>query len=59
MNQKLEQGKYPDRFAFEEDFRLMISNAKQYNMPNSHVHNEAMKLEAFFDKREHFVLQFD
>ncbi|KAL4251521.1 Transcription initiation factor TFIID subunit 2 [Abortiporus biennis] len=50
MSAKLEQGQYKDRFAFEADFRLMIANAKQYNMPMSFVHNEAVKLEAFFDK---------
>ena len=51
MNAKLESGQYKDRFAFEGDFRLMIANAKQYNMPGSYVHGEALALEAFFDKR--------
>ncbi|KAJ3753476.1 Bromodomain-containing protein [Lentinula raphanica] len=35
MGSKLEQGMYKDRFEFQADFRLMIDNAKQYNMPNS------------------------
>ena len=28
MSVKLESGKYKDRFEFEDDFRLVISNAK-------------------------------
>lgn len=52
MGAKLEQGKYKDRFEFEADFRLIISNAKQYNLPGSYVHSEALALESFFDKRE-------
>ncbi|KAJ3487118.1 hypothetical protein NLI96_g3752 [Meripilus lineatus] len=51
MNAKLESGQYKDRFAFEADFRLMINNAKQYNMPGSYVHSEATALESFFDKQ--------
>lgn len=54
MSAKLEQGKYKDRFAFEADFRLMISNAKLYNVAGSYAHNEALALESFFDKREYF-----
>ncbi|KAI0937072.1 hypothetical protein AcV5_005059 [Taiwanofungus camphoratus] len=51
MSAKLEQGKYKDRFAFEADFRLMISNAKLYNVAGSYAHNEALALESFFDKQ--------
>ena len=51
MAAKLEQGQYKSRFDFEADFRLMIANAKQYNMPNSYVHNEALALEGFFERR--------
>ncbi|OBZ68561.1 Transcription initiation factor TFIID subunit 2 [Grifola frondosa] len=51
MSAKLEQGQYKDRFAFNTDFHLMISNAKLYNLPNSFVHNEALALESFFDKQ--------
>ncbi|PCH34126.1 hypothetical protein WOLCODRAFT_130217 [Wolfiporia cocos MD-104 SS10] len=51
MSAKLEQGKYKDRFAFEQDFKLIISNAKLYNLPGSFVHNEALVLESFFDKQ--------
>ena len=53
MSAKLEQGKYPDRFAFEADFKLMINNAKTYNMAGSFVHNEATALESFFNKGTH------
>ncbi|EGO05242.1 hypothetical protein SERLA73DRAFT_82815 [Serpula lacrymans var. lacrymans S7.3] len=47
---KLEEGMYKDRFAFEADFRLMIANAKQYNVAGSFAHNEATAIEVFFDK---------
>lgn len=55
MGAKLEEGMYKDRFAFQADFRLMLSNAKLYNMPGSFVHNEAIALEVFFDKRTMFL----
>lgn len=51
MSAKLEQGKYKDRFDFEGDFRLMVSNAKSYNPPGSFAHNETLALETFFEKQ--------
>jgi transcription initiation factor TFIID subunit 2 len=54
MGSKLEQGMYKDRFEFQADFRTMVANAKQYNMPGSFVHNEAISLEVFFEKRKAF-----
>ncbi|PPQ63820.1 hypothetical protein CVT24_009770, partial [Panaeolus cyanescens] len=51
MGAKLDEGMYKDRFAFQADFRLMISNAKLYNVAGSFVHNEAIALETFFEKR--------
>ncbi|KAF9531853.1 hypothetical protein CPB83DRAFT_785561 [Crepidotus variabilis] len=48
---KLEDGMYKDRFAFRDDFRLMISNAKRYNLPGSFAHTEAIALEIFFEKQ--------
>ncbi|KAG5645341.1 hypothetical protein DXG03_006403 [Asterophora parasitica] len=51
MGAKLEEGMYKDRFAFEADFHLMISNAKLYNVAGSYVHNEAISLEIFFEKQ--------
>lgn len=51
MGAKIEQGQYKNRFEFEADFRLMIDNAKQYNVLKSYVHNEALALEAAFDRR--------
>ncbi len=54
MGAKLEEGMYKDRFAFQADFRLMINNAKVYNLVGSFVHNEAIALESFFDKRSYF-----
>lgn len=50
MGAKLDQGMYKDRAAFEQDFRLMISNAKLYNAPRSYPYDEASKLEAYFEK---------
>jgi len=51
---KLEDGMYKSRSAFQEDFRLMISNAKRYNMPSSFAHIEAIALETFFEKRSFY-----
>jgi len=52
MSAKLDAGMYKDRFAFEADFALMISNAKQYNVAGSYAHNEAIAMETLFEKRE-------
>lgn len=52
MGAKLEEGHYRDRFTFENDFRLMIGNAKQYNVAGSYAHTEAIFLETFFEKCE-------
>lgn len=52
MSAKLEEGMYKDRFAFEADFALMISNAKQYNVGGSYAYNEALAIETLFEKRE-------
>ncbi|PIL31521.1 hypothetical protein GSI_06223 [Ganoderma sinense ZZ0214-1] len=49
INAKLEQGQYKDRFGFEADFRLMINNAKTYNVAGSFVHSETLALESFFE----------
>ncbi|KAF5352665.1 hypothetical protein D9756_005839 [Leucocoprinus leucothites] len=51
MGAKLDAGMYKDRFAFQADFRLMISNAKLYNTVGSYAHNEAIALETFFEKQ--------
>ncbi len=58
MGAKLEQGQYSDRFAFESDFKLMIHNAKTYNMPGSVVHNDATALDGFFDRRTHLTATY-
>lgn len=57
MSAKLEEGMYKDRFAFQTDFNLTISNAKRYNTPGSFVHNEAIALEIFFEKRMTLAFQ--
>ncbi|KAF8167444.1 hypothetical protein B0H34DRAFT_792168 [Crassisporium funariophilum] len=51
MGAKLEEGMYKDRFAFQADFRLMVANAKLYNIAGSFVHNEAIALEIAFEKQ--------
>lgn len=51
MNAKLEGGLYPNRFALEADFKLMINNAKTYNAAGTWAYNEALELESFFQKR--------
>lgn len=50
MTAKLEAGMYKERFAFEADFRLMIRNAKTYNMPGTFAYNQTLALESVFDK---------
>lgn len=52
MSAKVDAGMYKDRFAFEADFALMISNAKQYNVAGSYAHNEAIAMETLFEKRK-------
>ena len=56
MGAKLEEGMYKDRFAFQADFRLMVNNAKLYNLAGSYVHNEAISLEVFFEKRSCLIM---
>jgi transcription initiation factor TFIID subunit 2 len=51
MGAKLEAGMYKSRADFEADFNLMINNAKTYNLPGSYVHNQAITLLLFFQKR--------
>ncbi|KAG8887222.1 hypothetical protein FRB99_004303, partial [Tulasnella sp. 403] len=51
MGAKLEAGAYPDRFAFENDFRLMIKNAQMYNAPGTYAYNESRALDDFFEKQ--------
>lgn len=50
MGVKVDQGLYKNRSAFEQDFRLMVSNAKLYNAPKSYPFEEAHKLETYFEK---------
>ncbi|KAF8753693.1 Peptidase family M1 domain [Rhizoctonia solani] len=51
MKAKLDNKIYKDRAEFEEDFKLMIQNAKIYNAPLSFVFNEAIALEKAFNDR--------
>ncbi|KAK4051913.1 hypothetical protein OIV83_002618 [Microbotryomycetes sp. JL201] len=50
MSAKLAAGQYPDRWAFREDFKLIISNAVAYNISGPVV-DLAKKLESIFDKQ--------
>lgn len=58
MSVKLEAGQYSNRSQFENDFRLIISNAKQYNLPDSHVHKETVAFDAYFNKRMSYLLSY-
>ncbi|KAI0028582.1 hypothetical protein K488DRAFT_80600 [Vararia minispora EC-137] len=51
MRGKLETGGYPNRFAFEADFRLMTRNAKTYNPPDTYVFKETTRLETYFEQQ--------
>lgn len=48
MKVKLDSGQYKDRFDLEDDFRLMIDNAKLYNQPGQFAYLEAVELDTFF-----------
>lgn len=52
MAAKLDGKGYKNRHEFRDDFKLMIANAKLYNQAGSYVHNEAIALEVFFEKRK-------
>ncbi|GAA5825196.1 hypothetical protein JCM3770_002346, partial [Rhodotorula araucariae] len=51
MGAKLAAGVYPDTDAFRDDFKLIISNAKQYNGDHSHVGLLADKFDGMFDQQ--------
>ena len=57
MGAKLEGGMYEHPLASRADFNLMISNAKWYYAPGSFVHNAAIALENFYERRMHFVFR--
>lgn len=50
MHQKLLAGQYPDRYAFRDDFKLIVSNARLYNISGMVV-DQADKLDATFNKQ--------
>ncbi|BGP14759.1 hypothetical protein JCM10213_004302 [Rhodosporidiobolus nylandii] len=50
MKGKLEAGQYPDRYAFRDDFKLMIANAKLYNGAASPIGQLADDLDQIFEK---------
>ncbi|BGP23606.1 transcription initiation factor TFIID subunit 2 [Rhodotorula toruloides] len=50
MSAKLSAGVYPDRYAFRDDFKLIISNAKLYNGAHSPIGELANDLDMMFDK---------
>ncbi|GAA5913888.1 hypothetical protein JCM5296_004171 [Sporobolomyces johnsonii] len=51
MNAKVSAGVYPDRYAFRDDFKLIISNAKLYNGAESPIGGLADDLNAMFEKQ--------
>ncbi|KAG9096358.1 hypothetical protein FRC06_008750 [Ceratobasidium sp. 370] len=51
MKAKLDNKAYRNRAGFEDDFKLMIQNAKTYNAPKSYVYGEAVALEKAFNDR--------
>lgn len=50
MSAKLNAGVYPDRYAFRDDFKLIVSNAKLYNGPQSPIGALADDLDQMFEK---------
>ncbi|GAA6000165.1 transcription initiation factor TFIID subunit TAF2 [Rhodotorula paludigena] len=50
MGAKLAAGVYPDRYAFRDDFKLIISNAKLYNGAQSPIGGLADDLDQIFEK---------
>lgn len=50
MHQKLLAGQYPDRYAFRDDFKLIVSNARLYNISGMVV-DQAEKLDGIFNKQ--------
>ncbi|CDZ96230.1 TATA binding protein associated factor [Phaffia rhodozyma] len=48
---KLEDGQYPNRFAFATDVRLIPSNSMHYNQPGSHLYKLSEKFDAYFEKQ--------
>lgn len=50
MSAKLNAGQYPDRYAFRDDFKLVIQNAITYNVAGLVV-ELAQKLDAVFNKQ--------
>ncbi|GAA5938378.1 transcription initiation factor TFIID subunit TAF2 [Sporobolomyces koalae] len=51
MGHKLNAGLYPDRYAFRDDFKLIVSNAKLYNGAQSPIGALADDLDALFDRQ--------
>ncbi|GAA5961060.1 hypothetical protein JCM3765_006519 [Sporobolomyces pararoseus] len=51
MGHKLNAGLYPDRYAFRDDFKLVVSNAKLYNGAQSPIGALANDLDLLFDKQ--------
>ncbi|GAA6019407.1 hypothetical protein JCM11491_004818 [Sporobolomyces phaffii] len=51
MGHKLTAGLYPDRYAFRDDFKLIVSNAKLYNGAQSPIGALADDLDMLFDRQ--------
>jgi transcription initiation factor TFIID subunit 2 len=53
---KLKGGEYRNRQDFAKDFKLIIFNAKLYNPAGSQPHEDATKIEDFFNKCMYFIV---
>lgn len=51
MSHKLDAGMYPDRFAFKDDFKLMIANCYLFNGTESLPGKLAHTFDVYFDKQ--------
>ncbi|TRM66795.1 hypothetical protein BD626DRAFT_426383 [Schizophyllum amplum] len=47
MSTKVDRGRYRSLEEFENDFKLVVGNAKRFNPPNTIYHTEAERIEAY------------
>jgi hypothetical protein len=50
IKQKIDMGKYSDKQEFENDVKLIFSNAKTYNQPNTVYYKYAEEVESVANK---------
>ncbi|KAI9449353.1 hypothetical protein BJY52DRAFT_1192631 [Lactarius psammicola] len=63
MADKVSKSKYRSLDEFADDFRLVISNAKTFNLPGTIYHNEAERIEAWasdhISKAASYVIEYE